>query len=99
MNEIMDTIERLLEKGIRSHLQTQADETSRLRQRSCLARGQDAASSRHLSSKIHVLSEMNKTIACSVTRAEEELGYKPTVALRRRHETVVALVRRKRADF
>jgi nucleoside-diphosphate-sugar epimerase len=24
---------------------------------------------------------MNKTIACSVTRAEQELGYKPTVAL------------------
>jgi nucleoside-diphosphate-sugar epimerase len=31
--------------------------------------------------KIHVLSEMNKTIACSVTRAERELGYQPTVAL------------------
>jgi nucleoside-diphosphate-sugar epimerase len=31
--------------------------------------------------KIHVLSEMNKTIACSVARAEAELGYKPAVAL------------------
>ena len=31
--------------------------------------------------KIHVLSEMNKTIACSVARAERELGYKPTIAL------------------
>jgi nucleoside-diphosphate-sugar epimerase len=31
--------------------------------------------------KIHVLSEMNKTIACSVSRAEEELDYRPTVDL------------------
>ena len=31
--------------------------------------------------KIHVLSEMNKTIACSVARAERELGYRPTIAL------------------
>jgi nucleoside-diphosphate-sugar epimerase len=32
--------------------------------------------------KIHVLSEMNKNIACSVRRAEEELGYDPKVELR-----------------
>jgi nucleoside-diphosphate-sugar epimerase len=31
--------------------------------------------------KIHVLSEMNKTIACSVAKAERELGYHPTVGL------------------
>jgi nucleoside-diphosphate-sugar epimerase len=31
--------------------------------------------------KIHVLSEMNKTIACSVAKAEKELGYRPTVEL------------------
>jgi nucleoside-diphosphate-sugar epimerase len=31
--------------------------------------------------KIHVLSEMNKTIACSVALAEKELGYRPTIAL------------------
>ncbi len=31
--------------------------------------------------KIHVLSEMNKTIACSVKKAEEELGYDPKVDL------------------
>ncbi len=32
--------------------------------------------------KIHVLSEMNKNIACSIQRAREELGYHPTVDLR-----------------
>jgi nucleoside-diphosphate-sugar epimerase len=32
--------------------------------------------------KIHVLSEMNKTIACSTARAQRELGYDPVVELR-----------------
>jgi nucleoside-diphosphate-sugar epimerase len=32
--------------------------------------------------KIHVLSELNKTIACSVERANVELGYNPAVELR-----------------
>jgi nucleoside-diphosphate-sugar epimerase len=31
--------------------------------------------------KIHVLSEMNKTIACAIDKARDELGYRPTVAL------------------
>ena len=31
--------------------------------------------------KIHVLSEMNKNIACSVSKAETELGYSPKVSL------------------
>ena len=32
--------------------------------------------------KIHVLSEMNKNIACSIERARTELGYEPKIALR-----------------
>jgi len=32
--------------------------------------------------KFHVLSEMNMTIACDITRAKEELGYRPLVELR-----------------
>jgi nucleoside-diphosphate-sugar epimerase len=31
--------------------------------------------------KIHVLGEMNKTIACSIAKAERELGYNPSVDL------------------
>jgi nucleoside-diphosphate-sugar epimerase len=31
--------------------------------------------------KIHVLSEMNKTIACSIQKARTELGYDPKIAL------------------
>jgi len=32
--------------------------------------------------KIHVLSEMNKNIACSIEKARKELGYEPKIALR-----------------
>ncbi|TCU31323.1 NAD-dependent epimerase/dehydratase family protein [Rhizobium azibense] len=32
--------------------------------------------------KIHVLSEMNKTIACDITKARKLLGYAPKIALR-----------------
>jgi nucleoside-diphosphate-sugar epimerase len=32
--------------------------------------------------KLHVLSEMHRTIACSIDKARAELGYAPTVALR-----------------
>ncbi|MBB4200768.1 hypothetical protein CCR94_17530 [Rhodoblastus sphagnicola] len=32
--------------------------------------------------KIHVLSEMNKTIACDISKAKRLLGYRPEVALR-----------------
>jgi len=31
--------------------------------------------------KVHVLSEMNKTIACSIDKAKNELGYSPNVSL------------------
>lgn len=32
--------------------------------------------------KVHVLSEMNATIACDISKAKEQLGYKPLVSLR-----------------
>lgn len=81
MNEIVDTIERLLEKEFghtckhkRMKLPGVASEVAWLVDKSLQALGL-------YHQKIHVLSEMNKTIACSVTRAETELGYRPTVAL------------------
>ena len=81
MNEIVDTIERLLETefgqkcshkrirlpGFASEVAFVADA---LLQRLGLYQ-----------QKIHVLSEMNKTIACSVEKAKRELGYRPTIAL------------------
>jgi nucleoside-diphosphate-sugar epimerase len=81
MNEIVDTIERLLETEFghkcahkRMKLPGVASEVAWLVDKSLQALGL-------YHQKFHVLSEMNKTIACSVTRAETELGYRPTVAL------------------
>jgi len=81
MTEIIDTIERLLETefgqrcahrrlrlpGIASEIAGVVDFTLQ------------SAGLYH--QKIHVLSEMNKTIACSIARAERELGYRPAVEL------------------
>jgi nucleoside-diphosphate-sugar epimerase len=81
MNNIIDTVERLLEAEFnlpcahrRLRLPSFASEAALL----C-----DSVLQRIglYHQKIHVLSEMNKTIACSIRKAEVELGYAPTVAL------------------
>ncbi|MCU0785967.1 MAG: NAD(P)-dependent oxidoreductase [Verrucomicrobia bacterium] len=81
MNEIINTIERLLETEFsqkcahkRMRLPGIASEVAWLADKTLQTLGL-------YHQKIHVLSEMNKTIACSVTRAEMELGYQPAVAL------------------
>lgn len=81
MNEIIDTVERLLEEEFQ-----QSCRHRRLRLPGWLgevARGLDwslqAMGLYH--QKIHVLSEMNKTIACRVDKAGRELGYRPVVDL------------------
>ena len=81
MNEVIDTVERLLETEFG---QTCAHKRMRLPGlASAAAYGVDFAlqSLGLYHQKIHVLSEMNKTIACSVAKAEKELGYRPTVEL------------------
>jgi len=81
MYEVIDTIERLLEHEFhlpvahkRLRLPGIASEISELL---------DAIVQRMglYHQKIHVLSEMNKTIACSIAKAEHQLGYDPKVAL------------------
>ena len=81
MNEVIDTVERLLEKEFghkcahkRMRLPGLASEVAL-----CVDWVLQTAGLYH--QKIHVLSEMNKTIACSVARAEKELGYRPRVEL------------------
>lgn len=81
MNEIVDTIERLLETEFdqvcahrRLRLPNLASKTAWL-----IDKALQGAGGYHQS--FHVLSEMNKTIACSIQRAKSELGYQPTVAL------------------
>ena len=81
MNEIIDTVERLLEtefgqkcRHTRLRLPGAASELAYAADRVLQGAGL-------YHQKIHVLSEMNKTIACSVERAKRELAYRPAVAL------------------
>jgi nucleoside-diphosphate-sugar epimerase len=81
MNEVVDTVERLLENEFnqrcahkRMRLPGLASEVAWLADYTLQALGL-------YQQKIHVLSEMNKTIACSVAKAEHELGYHPTIEL------------------
>ena len=81
MREIIDTIERLLEEEFAIPV---AHGRLRLPGIACTAaRGVDAMvqAAGLYQQKIHVLSEMNQTIACSVQKAERELGYRPQVGL------------------
>jgi nucleoside-diphosphate-sugar epimerase len=81
MNEIIDTVERLMEqefglkvKHKRLKLPYLASEVAQL----CDGMLQMVGLYQQ---KIHVLSEMNKTIACSVEKAQRELGYMPKIEL------------------
>jgi nucleoside-diphosphate-sugar epimerase len=81
MNEIIDTVERLLETEFgqkcahkRMRLPGLASEVAWAVDRTLQGFGL-------YDQKIHVLSEMNKTIACSVEKAKAELGYRPAVDL------------------
>ena len=82
MEEIVGTVEELLESEFglpvahdRMRLPSLASE---------VAVGVDAAlqAAGLYHQKIHVLGEMNKTIACSIEKARAELGYRPAVELR-----------------
>ncbi len=81
MHEIVDTVERLLrdEFGIRCHggrlrLPAVATQVAYWADRTLQTAGL-------YHQKVHVLSEMDKDIACSIARAEAELGYAPQVEL------------------
>ena len=81
MNEIIDTVERLLatEFGFtvahkRMRLPGIASEVALVIDKILQGVGL-------YHQKIHVLSEMNKTIACSIAKAERELGYDPKIDL------------------
>lgn len=82
MNEIVDTVEEVLESDFAMAV---AHDRMRLPSiASEVALGVDAALQRVglYQQRVHVLSEMNKTIACSVDKARSELGYRPGVELR-----------------
>jgi len=81
MNEIVDTIERLMEDEFglevahrRLRLPGVVSEIARLVDRTIQGAGL-------YQQKIHVLSEMNANITCSIAKARSELGYRPRIAL------------------
>jgi len=81
MNEIIDTVEQLLEKEFKMPV---AHKRMRLpNAASDIASVADSMlqSLGVYNQKVHVLSEMNKTIACSIAKAEAELGYNPKISL------------------
>jgi nucleoside-diphosphate-sugar epimerase len=81
MNEIIDTIEKLMETefGIKvTHKRMRLPSIV-----SEIALMSDAVIQKLgvYQQKIHVLSEMNKTISCSIEKARSELGYEPHIDL------------------
>lgn len=81
MNEIIDTVERLLAdefkltvKYKRLRLPGLASEIAYVADKTIQGLGL-------YQMRIHVLSEMNKTIVCSIEKAERELSYRPAIAL------------------
>lgn len=82
MHEIVDTVRAVLSEDF--GMQVSARRLSLPSVVSDVARVIDASlqSVGIYHSKFHVLSEMNQTIACDVTRARTELGFKPWPSLR-----------------
>lgn len=81
MNEIIDTVERLLEAEFGQKCAHKRLRLPGLASEAALAVDAALQAVGLYHQKIHVLSEMNKDIACSVDKAKRELGYQPTVAL------------------
>ena len=81
MNEIVNTVERLMESefGLRvAHKRLKLPAFAGDLAQVCDLILQKTGLYQQ---KIHVLGEMNKTIACSIAKAEQELGYAPAVEL------------------
>jgi nucleoside-diphosphate-sugar epimerase len=81
MKEILDTIEQLMETEFGFRVAHQRLRLPGLASDVAFAVDWTLQRLGIYHQKIHVLSEMNKTIACSIEKAKRELGYRPTVAL------------------
>jgi len=81
MSEVVDTVERVMRNdfgiavsGKRLRMPSMTSDVARICDRAMQAVG-------FYDQRVHVLSEMNLTIACSVDKAKQQLGYRPAVAL------------------
>jgi nucleoside-diphosphate-sugar epimerase len=81
MNEIIDTIERVLERDFGLVVAHKRMILPNIAAEIAWAADSCIQGIGLYNQKVHVLSEMNKTIACTIARARRELGYDPKVAL------------------
>lgn len=81
MNEIVDTVERLMEQEFKFTVAHKRLRLPSIVSEVAMAADVALQSLGLYNQKIHVLSEMNKTIACSIAKAEKDLGYRPKIAL------------------
>jgi nucleoside-diphosphate-sugar epimerase len=81
MNEIVDTVERLLEREFKIPVAHKRMRLPGIASEVALVVDKLMQGVGLYRQEIHVLSEMNKTIACSVERAVRELGYDPKIDL------------------
>ncbi|MDP6125632.1 MAG: NAD(P)-dependent oxidoreductase [Candidatus Latescibacteria bacterium] len=81
MNEVLDTVERLMEEEFSVQVAHKRLKLPGFASGFALLADKMLQGVGLYHQKIHVLSEMNKTIACSISKAEKELGYDPKIAL------------------
>jgi nucleoside-diphosphate-sugar epimerase len=81
MTEIVDTIERVLMRDFHLTVTGKRLRLPGVASRVAWVVDKVLQSLGFYNQKIHVLSEMDKTIACTIAKAERELGYAPSVDL------------------
>lgn len=81
MNEVVDTIERLLETDFQMRVSHKRIRLPDIASEVALVVDATLQGIGLYHQKFHVLSEMNKDIACSVAKAEKELHYDPKISL------------------
>ncbi len=82
MNEIVDTVEDVLEKDFGYSVKHKRLRLPNLAGNAAFFIDWALQTAGMYNKKIHVLSELNKNIACIVDLAEKELGYNPGISLR-----------------
>jgi nucleoside-diphosphate-sugar epimerase len=82
MNEIVDTVEDLLDKDFGMEVRHGRRRLPSIASEVALACDWGIQRAGLYQQEIHVLSEMNKTIACTIDKARRELGYRPGIELR-----------------
>ncbi len=81
MNEIVDTIERVMKKDFSMTVAGRRRKIPGLASGVALVADETIQALGFYQPEIHVLSELNKNIFCSIAQAEKELGYDPKIDL------------------